>query len=362
MPGVFIILAAFIVVNYLFVEKRHQRIHIYTILVLGGSFLAFAKSSLFGGQPASFFENFSLVPFAKSLLGSLGLALVPSKNMLINFLIVAFFLLLWKKRSLLSTGRGISPVLYLHLLSIFLISLQIIQKGNNFTTFGLIGIYFAAAFLQFGFKEYLSKDFQSLKTTTLIFFLSFASMVIPLIRIPQIHATSEHRYLIYSALVIPLVIVNGIEKILREKSIYRLLVVGLGLMAAGILVVNFWGQSKNYLEVQNKYHGASYTENVWAQIHEGLKGTDLKNEKIGVILLTKNEYEAKVYNSIYFGFGYHAGLLYSVWDEQLIPPSWLITDGPIDKSLIPPHVISPDRKILVFEILEDKVTQKDIKF
>jgi len=362
-PGLFIILLSSLGIHLISEKtKAAKKVYTYSSLALLVTIAILSITSVFGSQTAQLFENFSLFPFAKSIMGSIGTTIVPSRLLLLNFLSISFLLFLWKRRLFLTLKNINTYIFSIYIISVFFITLQIFQKGDSFTNFGLIGIFFVAVLVLCGVKEYFSKDFPSLQKTMLVFLLSFSPMLIPLIRIPQIHPLNEHRYLIYSALVVPLLVAFSLEKGSTWKGKYRNSTIVLALVATGILIMNFWGQSKSYLERQIQSHGSTYTNKVWSQMEENLKGLDLNRQKVGIILLTKKEYEPQVFNSIYFGFGFHAGVTYNIWDQSMLPPSWLIVDEQIDKSKIPSYIISPDRKIVVLEIIGDKVARKDLKF
>jgi len=362
-PGIFIILGSTMIAQLISQRsKRTRRTYLYILIASGIIFALLATTKLFGGQPSQVLENFSFLPFTKSLLGSIGVVFVPSRHILLNFLVVSFFLILWKRRVFAKAKFRNLSFSHLYLLAVLLVSYQILRKGASFYVFGLMGIFFASILIFSIYREFKEKAYKSLQSTITIFFLSFSPMLIPLIRIPQIHPLTEHRYLIISALVIPFIIAYTLDGFLKGRINYNPTIWGLVLTLTTIFIVSLWIQSSHYLKLQASYHGTNYTNKVWSEITNSLQELDLNKTKVGIILLTKPQYEAQVFNSVYFGFGFHAGLIYNIWNENMLPPSWLITSGAIDKSKIPSHVITPDRKILVFEINGDKVTEKDIKF
>lgn len=339
----------FIIVGLLLLKgliyKKSRVIALYSSLFFLLLYVAFSTTKIFGGQMGNLFLDFNFTDFWHSLFGNIGNTLIPNKDFrLLNFVIVSSILVIWKNYKYLNLGAIFFTVLIFYL---------IFPNSRVSDSSEIMGVYFFTLLILFIAIELKNKKYQDSFLTFFIASLSFSFMVIPLIRIPQIHADSEHRYLIYSSLVVPLIIASAANLMSKRGKLYYG-VIG----ATAILIITFTFQGLNYLTLQNRAHGKAYTNLIWSQLTDSFENYNITDKKVSVIILTDSETYPRVVGSVAFGFNYHFGLIYNIWEDEKLPPVWVIVGSIIDRSAIPPIVLSPDKEILVFEIKGTSV--KDI--
>lgn len=303
-PGVFVVLFGFLLYRAIF-NSTSRKISFYAAIFALLIYLFVSLTPIFGAQTAKLFDNFILRDFVYSFFGAVGNIVLPNVSSEVISFKVCFF----------------------------------------------IGVVFFGIILLFSFIK--SKRW-TLKNNNLIFvtlLISFSPILTPLIRIPQIHASSEHRYLMYSALTVPILLSLLINRFKKSGAIFNLT-----LIMTFVLVMIYTKAAYGYLDNQTNLHSQYYTNSVWDNLKKNLDKYDADKKLISVIILTDRETVSRVNNSVAFGFNFHFGLIYEIWDDGKLPPVWVIEGKVLNKSTIPSIVFSPDRKILVFEIKGDTVT------
>lgn len=298
--GVFFLFLGYLLYKMLIYRTKRTLLGL-SILTMIFTYLAFSSTPIFGGQLEKLFNNFNFSEFSYS-----------------------FFL---------NYRSGIIPYV----------------STSDFKFSFYLGLLF---FLSLGiFVIYLRKTkYQSL--ILLAFLFSFCFLLIPLIRIPQIHASFEHRYLIFSALTIP-IIISIILDILKNK------VVKIFMFILSILtILSFALITLQYLNRQKDIHSQEYTNKIWREMGNKIGKYSNDLNRLSVIILTDRESRQKVDNPVAFGFNYHFGLIYKIWTDKELPPVWVVEGNKIEKENIHPSILDPARKIIVLEIKGGEV--KDI--
>jgi len=303
-PGVFLVVVGVLFYLYLF-NLSKKKLYFKTIISVILLFLFLSITPLFGNQAGGLFREFNAKVFLYSFFGSIGNALIPN----INSLFVNY----------------------------------------NFSV--IVGLLFFVCLLLLSLSKRVIKVKNYYYLIVLILLSSFSFMIVPLIRIPQIHVNSYHRYLIHSAIVVPFITVLLIDLLKTKKIFYYL-----SLFSSVILIIYFIHVSDLFLTNQKTLHSNKYSERVWYSLSSLLDDYEVKGKRISLIIFTDRETVSKIDNSVAFGFNYHYGLINQLWGAKDLPPVWVIEGNFIDKSKIPQIVLDPEREIFVFEIKQEKVT------
>jgi len=287
-------------------KAKQRRLLLVTAFLLLILYLFTAQLPIFGGQSGNLFVNFDLSDFVYSFFGNIGNTILPNVN-----------------SNLLSFSRSFYLGFIFFVGTTFFLLRQIHKKSTSINH--LI------------FISYL---------------LSFSFMIMPLVRIPQIHADSEHRYLIYSALSVPIVISAVFEKVIYSKLKYQFKYLLFSLTL--FLIIVFIIQSRFYLELQNWAHGEEHFTNIWTQITNQINSNEVK-KSFSFIILTDPESYPIVNSTVSFGSDYHIGLLYNIWEEENLPEVWISQSLEFNRSNLPEILFAEERTPLIFKIYKTNV-------
>ncbi len=350
--GIILTIVGVLIVRSLFV-KSYRKVSLLTCFLITTIYLVVSTTPIFGGQLGGLFQDFNLPTFIISFLGNFGNSLVPNlKYQLTSFLLINIFIFFWNKHLFPKERMKLLIFVFLYILIVALLAIYLTQTPNDFTKSIYIGTFLFFLLVFYLKMEFKKRLFSDLPKTSLILILGFSFMLMPLIRNPLIHASSEHRYLIFSSLAIPLLIslvINRYAKIKRKINYF--------LLAPTLILISIFSlQTFNYLKLQNSAHDISYSNKVWPKLIQVFDKYNLpKDQKLSVIILTDQKTYPKVNSSIAFGFNFHYGVIYKIWNAEELPHVWVVVDAPLTKEYIPAVLLAPDRKILVFEVKGENV-------
>lgn len=275
------------------------------------------------------FSGFTLVqqPIEK-LFGSIGAALIPQPSNYYLCLLTAT-LLLWKRYMLNKRYLLLTLAFHIPVIIIFFSSLRI----SNDIKFAVVGVYFTIFMISTFIIELTYKRTSEALKIGLAFMLIVFFLIAPLLAGTLI-IDPTHRYLIYSALSLPIIVAFS----LKEKSF--------SFYIAILLLGMFYISLKSEIDKLYINHNQDTTKIIWQQITPYFDNYDFKNHRAVVFIDTNNG--AIVHDTVTFGFGYHMGYIYKIWVsdinesynrlpvavDSLTDFTSLITDGKVAKKYL----------------------------
>ncbi len=357
-PGYFIAVCFFLFVSTTFAEIKNKKPAIVSILILTLILLIASTTSLFGGQGQNIrFLDFLSSQFFLSMMGNVGRSIVPYlPNELPPFIIISLCFLFWKRDYFFRKGIGSKIVVLVEILTILFIGLKIYQHKADFTNSILVGTFFAVNFILTILTEWRMSKTERLKETLIVLVLLISPLFTPILRNINFLADSEHRYLIFSALAIPIMVSFLFGSLHTTKT--TKIKAGLFVLSF-FLILSFILGTQNYLNFHQKNHNISYTNDVWGKLKSYLDKYDIKNNKVEIILLTNTQSYSKVNAVVHFGSLFHIGLIYGIWREDRLPTTYLIWNNEmLDKHL--KQVSDPSRQKIFIEIIDTQVKEVSI--
>ena len=277
----------------------------------------------------SSFSGFTLVqqPIEK-LFGSIGAALIPQPSIYYLCLLIAT-LLLWKRYMLNKRYLLLTLTFHIPVIIIFFNSFRIL----NDIKFAVVGVYFTIFMISTFIIELINKRTSEALKIGLAFMLIFFFLIAPLLA-GTLVIDPTHRYFIYSALSLPIIVALS----LKEKSF--------SFYIAILLLVMFYLSLKSEINKMYINHNQDTTNIIWQQITPFFDNYDFKNHRAVVFIDTNNG--AIVHDTVTFGFGYHMGYIYKIWVsdinesynrlpvvvDSLTDFTSLITDGKVAKKYL----------------------------
>lgn len=352
-PGIFVIVCSVLLAKIILPKSQDKKGAFLTLIFLVVTFFVAYRSSLFGGQQYDITNTNFPLEFFYSFFGNVGRTIIPHlSSELIPFLIISCLFLIWKReyffqKNVLSKILGI-----LEISTITYIGINLLKKNADFANSFLIGLYFIINFVYTSLVAFLRGNRVKFINNLIVLTLAFSFIISPNLRQPYFHADSDHRYLIYAALLVPIMISYSIQNLLQENKIK----ITIGLSMLFLLFLSFAQSSSNIITLHHKNHSVSYTNTVWNQLKSYLDKYDLKHNKVEVILLTDIATYSKVSASVYFGFSFHTGLIYEIQTEDQLPTVYFVwTEELLEKHL--QKVSDPSRKRVLIEIIDSQVRE-----
>ena len=294
--GVLLALSMTLIAEFLI--HTFNKKHILTIFALFIVYILASQTPFFGLQAGNLFHDFEVVQFLLNFTGNLGKVLVVVPNyMKASFLALVTLLFVWKKPSKQIT---VWSSLLLANIAMLLYSYTVLTENYRSSLFALsvLGTLFL-----FAIYEYFYKQNDELRNTILVVSLVVSWLIIPMIRQPLVVMGNDHRYLIYSAIVIPLISAFAIN---NSK---------LAIIPICFFAFVFSQQVNNLLTAHKVSHSTQYNNIVWSKITQQISPEIYK--KTDTIILFSDENQASQINSsVYFGGMYHFGLLYNEFGPE----------------------------------------------
>jgi len=299
--------------------KKNKFKYLLSMALLGSIFFGAASTKYFGGQAGNLFNDFEIVPFTTNLLGNIGKVFVFSPTyMTISYLSVLVLLLAWKFPTKKGYTKAAWRIFAAIGIFIFIFSFSVTTELYKSIMYALFFLFFLASF---AILELLQKQKASFQNTMLIIFLCTSFLVVPMIRQPSVVMSNEHRYIVYSGLVVPFLAAFAIENSYILKNRFLFLVTTTSICA--LLFISS-KQTLRALDIHKSVHSSQYTSHIWENLVTKIqRGTYIDSDNVIVIADLNNH--SKVGASLFFGGSYHFGLRYKDYSEEKnLKPVYLV--------------------------------------
>lgn len=294
-----------------------------------------------------------------------GRGLLPEPSLTYISLLV-IILLLWKKHLL--NKKYLIFIIIIHVL--FTIGFLFIFRSSKEETTALLGMYFTLFMVSTFTIELLTKKVSEAMKTILPFLLNIFFVLTPWIFGNTDITESTHRYLIYPALSMPIIIgfslnqnkFEGFKKVLiapfKLNSIMFYTTI--------VFLFIFFFSIKS--EINNLYtrHNQETARVIWQQITPFFNSYDFKNHR--PIILFESDNVAMLHDTVLFGLDYRLGIKYEVWEENKLPIPLdglqtlksMLTDGKASKRYTGKEIVFSKEDAFYFMINGNKVSRIDI--
>lgn len=366
--GVILTIIFLLIIQLLFQPKNKK----LTLLSLFAALLIFhslSRLSVFGDMNTLknsyiqnltiFFSQFNLAKF-KELFFLVGRGVIPDSSLVVTFLLPV--ILFYWKRNLLSKK-------YLPVVLIFtLLSISLLFIVNTFTKgeiTAIVGMHFII-FISLAFLvEIFNKRIEEAIVTITPLLLNLFFILIPLILERTDVTDSTHRYLIYAALSIPMIVAFALKDF-ENRTLFNLSFRNAFLCVCLLLTGIFFISVKSGIDDFYNRHNQILAETIWDQIMPYFNGFDFKHRRAVVYL--DGDDGGILHDSVSFGFGYRMGFIYKIWDFDRLPIAVdsmkdlvsLITDGKAGQKYIQKKAIFPKEDAFYFSIEKTKVKKLPI--
>jgi hypothetical protein len=325
--GVVIIFIALLLIRLILNFKNDYKKVLVIFSIFGLFIIILNRFGMLGGQGYSQyfagekgFNNLStkILSFdwyyLSDLFISVSNSLLPQTSVLpIYYLSILLLVLTFS----LSIKNRLSKLLFISLIG--LSSLYILIFHLSPLTPGALGLQIFASLLLLSIIFIISKQKEEILPTVLITLLPISFMVYPWLSNDKFHVSADHRYLIYSALAIPLLIAYALQKVISlKRSLLRLAV----FLVTIVTVLSYYSLTQQNVQTISKGHNIEYTKIIWSQINNQIGNYDFNSKRPLFYFLTDDG--GRYHDTIQFGFGYHIGLHHKIWTEDGFP--FLIED------------------------------------
>jgi len=301
------------------VIKKSKLKYLLSIALLGSIFFGAASTKYFGGQAGNLFNDFEIVPFTTNLLGNIGKVFVFSPTyMTISYLSVLVLLLAWKFPTKKGYAKATWKIFAALGIFIFIFSFSVTTELYKSIMYALFFLFFLTSF---AILEFLLKQKASFQNTMLVILLSTSFLIIPMIRQPNVVMSNEHRYIVYSGLVVPFLAAFAVNSSYILKSRFLLLVTTTSMCALFFISSK---QTHRALDIHKKVHSSRYTSYIWENLTTKInRNVYIDSDNVVVIADINNH--SKVGASLFFGGSYHFGLRYKDYNEEKnLKPVYLV--------------------------------------
>lgn len=317
-PGILLTTILLLILQYFFsgALNRNKKIILSFFCSLLVVYL-FSKMEIFAGHTDEqriiltlkqiFTGNFPIETF----FGAVGTAILPQPSYHYLGLLIGL-LLLWKKYLL--RKKYLLLTISLHILTLPILFNPFIQLSNNML-FTLVGIYFTTFMISTFIIELFNKEISEALNTSLPFLLTVCFLIAPAF-FGTLIIDPTHRYLIYSALSIPMIVAFSLNQNIllktREKlfSLINFKFASIGI--SSIFLVLFYLFLRSEINKMYIYHNQDTAEIIWQQITPFFNNYDFNNRRTVTFFDSSNN-GAVVHDVITFGFIYHMGYIYKIW-------------------------------------------------
>lgn len=315
-PGIILTTTFLLIFQYLFNKTANKKNIIFLLFLSITIIFLFSKMLIFGGVSAGQQFTLALKQFSssslpiKNLFGSIGAALLPRISYYFLGLLIAT-LLLWKKYLL--SKKFLLLTLGLHMLIVPILFGPSLHISNE-NMFVILGIYFTLFTISIFLIELFNKKIPEALNTSLPFLLVIFFLIAPL-STGTLGIEPTHRYMIYSALGLPIIVAFSLnQNILAESK--KMLFLFFNLSSISFFITLFF-LLMIYLslsaEIKKLYihHNQDTARILWQQITPYFDNYDFKNHRAVVFFDTTNG--GDVHDTITFGFIFHMGYIYKIW-------------------------------------------------
>lgn len=367
-------LSASLVLFNLFKKVNHQskiNYHVLLTIAFPAIYFLLAKLHIFGLHIGNSIidNNFN----TSDLLGNIFINIANSffvnfKGHFINYQTLFFIITTLMGIGILLSIK-INSILKLVLLILFVsiqsvvlfVLINYLNRYVGFSGFVLVFWLFVASIISFILKQ---KQIFYILTFCLLCLTGF--VIYPQIRQIGFRSDFEHRYLIYSSLILP-IILGFITNYIYLKS--RILKVAF-LFGCIIIISSSGWISWNYLNSHSTFHKQNYCDQVRTQVLKHINRADLLESRKFFLFVSDNSYEEpKLYDCLTFGFMFYMGLNFQIWEENKLPIAIfenekgvesLLTDGKVTKKYIGYEKKVLKKDLYIFQIDNGLVKQLDL--
>lgn len=370
--GIIITVVSLLIFQILFNKSVNKRnVQLLLISSVGIIFL-FSRMMLFGDTnkfQAVFIPRLSLLS-TQILNGNLqriedlfvlaGKGLLPEPSIIYMSLLVVI-LLFWKRY--LFYKKYLPFTLVVHFI-LFFFFFKFLPISKDIGT-EILGIYFTLFVATTFLIELFNKRITEAINTIIPLLLNISFIIIPWIFGNTDITESTHRYLIYSALSVPIIIAytlnrNNLGKLKRILATpFKLS--SLIFYTTIVFLLMFFFSIRS--EINNLYmrHNQNTTQVIWQQITPFFNSFDFNHRR--PIILIEAENEGILHDSVLFGIDYKLGFKYKIWEENKLPipldvPDTLksfLTDGKAAKRYTGKEIVFPKEDAFYFRIEGMKV-------
>lgn len=331
-PGIILTAAFLLIFQYFFnrsVNKKNIIFSLFCSLAIG---FLISKILVFGGFNIGQMETF---------LGSIGAALLPKLSFpYLTLLIVT--LLLWKRYLLRKKYLLFTLVLHTFILPILFGSFLNISNDKMFT---ILGIYFILFMISIFIIELFNKKISEALNTSLPFLLIICFLIAPWL-MGTLVIDPIHRYMIYSALSLPIIVSFSLNQSTLEESKKKLFfsfkLNSISFYITLLFLLMFYLSLNSEINKLYFNHNQYTAKILWQQITPYFNNYDFKKRRAHIFFDTNNG--AIVHDTVTFGFGFHMGYIYKIWSydvnemyklplavDSLADFNSMITDGKVTK-------------------------------
>ncbi len=360
-PGLFILVS--LLSSIVYISNNYARKYIWMVpLILAGITFLVSKTVLEGGfTDASTYlliDSFSLRNL-NSFMISLGNGLVPDgKLQTIGSSIIFALILVWKKNLFVGLKRRIIMFSY-----VTGVVISLLISSNNALVTGYIFIIILAMII---FIEFYQKRYAQLYETAICLGVAVAFNITAFLKTPFINLSSDHRYLIFSALTLPIIASFALNSnFLKSNKTINRIVIGI----VTILVFSYWYRTNLLVGSMYLKHNQLYSDKIWEQVVSYVKDKDSVHTRLAFqFVYSDPKSQAKAPSSLEFGFFYHFGTYFNIWDESLLPVVLsnkaevvsAVTDGKSSAKNDGKNYIFEKDDVYIFRINNDRLERIDL--
>lgn len=305
------------------------------------------KSIADGFLPDQIFRGYLLIGWTKFLFGRTfpSLELFTGSGLVITFLSLAASIRLPRRWIF-----GL-PLLLTFIVYVFLHGQPLLDQLQ----ISVAGLYVLFFVTQAGYK--LFHRLPGYDLDLLCLGLSVLFLLLPWIHDPGGVLSSYHRYQIFSAAALPVIL----SLIINHRPHSRILAVG------ALLSITFMILSTSFLVSLMSYrHNAVYSDQVWSQLDKFLAPVDYSHRRI--VIYWQSDTPDRLQDSVTFGFGFRLGLRYGVWRQDDLPIAVnnladlqsMISDGLASEKYIGQKYVYPPQDVFAFNLHGNHVTRLNI--
>ncbi len=293
-PGIILTTIFLLILQYFFNRVVNKYCIIFSLFCSLAIVFIFSKMFV----PGISFNNIPPQPIEK-LLGATIAAVLPQPSFYyLGLLIVT--LLLWKKYLL--SKKYLLFTLALHTLTIPILFAPLFQISND-KMFTILGIYFTLFMISTFIIELFKKKISEALNTALPFLLIICFLIAPLL-VGTLTVDPIHRYMIYSALALPMIVTFSLNQ--NAFNFY----------VALLLLLMFYLSLESEINKMYSFHNQNTARIIWQQITPYFDNYDFKNHW-AVAFFDSNNSAAIVHDSVTFGFIFHMGYTYKIWVDDI---------------------------------------------
>lgn len=312
-------------------------------------------SQIFSGNWSRLNDLFTLI----------GRGILPHPSIVYTSLFL-IILLIWKRYLL--NKKFIFFTLIVH--SAFILFLINFFSTSNDRMTAFLGIYFSVFMITTFIVELFKGNSTEATDTILPFLLNICFVFAPWVLGNTDVTQSTHRYLIYPALSISIIIAFSLnnnkfgdfKKVLMAPFKLNSII----FYTTIVFLFMFFFSIRS--EINNLYtrHNQETAKEIWQQIIPFFDSYDFKNHR--PIILFESDNAAMLHGTVLFGLDYRLGIMYKVWDENKLPIpvdglqtlKSMLNDGKASKRYTGKEIVFPKEDTFYFQINDNQVKRIDI--